>query len=91
MKRFFYLFEWVVVGLILSFIAHALIETGYINYALGRGMVLENHPFLGLAYCALPYWVQYSLLALGVIGGYEAGKFFWRKIYIKKRSRFYKF
>ena len=87
MKRTVYITAWIVLGLLLSFVAHAVMEIGYIKYALGSGVVLTNHMVFGGGYCALPAWLQYLLFALGIVGGYLAGKFFWRVIYIEKRYR----
>ena len=72
--------------MMLSFIAHAVIEIGYIKYALGSGMTVIDYTVFGYAYCALPAWLQVGLLLLGIIGGYLAGVYFWRVIYIEKRS-----
>ncbi len=78
MKKFVYIFLWVVLGLMLSFVAHALIEIFYIKNYLPNG-------FTG--HCALPLWLQIGLPVLGILFGFLAGKFFWRVIYVEKRVR----
>lgn len=82
-----YVVAWMVLGLLLSFIAHALLEMSYIKYALARGIVLLNHMAWGQGFCALPVWLQSLLLVGGIIGGYLAGIFFWRVIYVEGRYR----
>ena len=78
MKRLIYIVSWVVLGLLLSFLAHAFIEITYINFALSRGMVLVDQTAFGRGYCVLPNWLQLLLPVLGAVGGYASGKFFWR-------------
>jgi len=85
MKRIAYIILWIVLGLELSFVAHAIIEMGYVSYSISRGIILDNHTFLGYGYCFLPTWLQSLLLILGIGGGYFAGQYFWRAIYIEKR------
>ena len=88
MKRTVYITAWIILGLVLSFIGHALIEMSYINYALGHGITPVNHTAFGLGYCALPIWLQSLLIVLGITGGITAGNYFWRIIYVEKRRRF---
>ncbi len=83
-KHTIYLIASTILGILLSFIAHAIIEISYINYALTRGIIIVNHGVFGHAYCALPAWLQIGLLLLGIIGGFWLGQFWWRKIYIEK-------
>ena len=90
MKRIVYIVAWVVLGLLLSLITHGLIEISYINYSLSHGIVLANQTAFGHGYCALPIWLQSLLLLTGVVGGFLAGKYFWRVIYIEKRYRRFK-
>ncbi|MDD4902152.1 MAG: hypothetical protein PHE24_03370 [Patescibacteria group bacterium] len=87
MKRIIYLISWVVLGLLLSFLAHAAIEIVYINYALAHSLALVNHGAFGHIFCVLPFWLQVSLPVLGIAGGFCAGVFFWRVIYIEKRYK----
>jgi hypothetical protein len=78
-KRAIYLSAAVILGILLSFIIHALIEINYLNWALSQGKVVE---FYGS--CALSPVLQISLWLLGAIGGFFLGRFWWRKIYIER-------
>lgn len=86
MKKIIYISSWIVLGVLLSFIVHALIEKVYIEQSLARGVVLENQQFLGKAYCVLPQYLSAGLLALGIVGGFFAGRFFWRVIYVEDQT-----
>jgi hypothetical protein len=85
MKRSFYIFMTVILGLLLSFILHALIEMLYINHLISIGKLPQGSYPLGLYWCALPDWTYYSLLVLGIVGGYFLGVNWWRIVYIEKR------
>ncbi|MBI2610113.1 hypothetical protein HYW53_02965 [Candidatus Giovannonibacteria bacterium] len=85
MKRTIYLIASTLLGLLLSFIAHAVIEIFYIKYALSNGIQLENQTAFGFGYCVLPLWLQALLLAAGLIGGYLLGRCWWRIVYIEHR------
>lgn len=83
MKRIFYLVLWIILGLILSFIFHAIIEIIYLNWAkkndLAVNWVLNNT-------CALPLWLIFLLPIFGIIFGLWCGLISWQKIY--KKSSF---
>ncbi|MFA6105371.1 MAG: hypothetical protein WC725_02100 [Patescibacteria group bacterium] len=85
LKKYFYIFSWVVLGLMLSFLAHAIIEIKMIEYALRKNIILYNYTAFGSGYCVLPTVVQFTLIATGVIGGFLAGRYFWRVIYVERR------
>lgn len=79
LKKAVYLVAFIILGFLLSFIAHALIEISYLNWALNQGQVV---PFYGG--CALPPVLRVALLALGAIGGFFLGRFCWRKVYLER-------
>ncbi len=79
LKKVIYLIASIILGLLLSFIAHALIEIGYLRWVLNQGQLA---PFYGG--CALAPWFQAALWASGIIGGFILGRFWWRKIYIER-------
>jgi hypothetical protein len=85
MKKKFYITMVVVLMLELSFLLHSWIEIQYIESALAKGVALSNTYFLGTLYCVLPWWLQYGLLVIAIIGGYYLGQFWWRMVYIEKR------
>ena len=82
-----YVVAWIVLGSLLSFIAYALLEMSFIKYLLADGIVPVNHMTWGQGYCTLPVWLQALLLVGGIMGGYLAGIFFWRVIYVEGRYR----
>jgi uncharacterized protein YneF (UPF0154 family) len=81
-KKTIYITLVMVLGLILSFIAHAIIEIFYINYSLSRGIILK--PSALTSRCYLPSILQIFLILAGLIGGYFLGQKWWTKIYGKK-------
>ncbi|MFH1822170.1 MAG: hypothetical protein ABH830_00545 [Patescibacteria group bacterium] len=79
LKKAAYLTAAIILGLLLSLIAHALIEINYLGRAFTQGQAVT---FYGG--CALPFWLQYALWIAGAIGGYFLGRFWWQKLYIEK-------
>jgi len=85
MKKTIYIILTIFLGLMLSFIGHALVEVAYINSALSSGREVQGIYFLGFGWCALPNWVQYTFSVLGIVGGYFLGQYWWKVVYIEKR------
>jgi len=81
MKKIIYLGLATILGLLLSFILHAGIESIYLKYAKN---ITWHHG------CALPYWLQIGLVLAGLIGGYFLGRFWWRLVYIENKRLFRK-
>ena len=79
LKRAVYLFASTILGVLLSFIAHGLIEINYLRQAESQGKIV---PFYGS--CTLKPELQIALLALGMIGGFFLGRFWWQKIYVER-------
>lgn len=84
LKKIIYIFLTMVLGLILSFIFHALIEIIYINYLLGKGILPK--PSAITSKCYLPSALQVFLIFAGLIGGYFLGQFWWKKVYEKSHK-----
>jgi H+/Cl- antiporter ClcA len=79
LKKAVYLSAATILGILLSFIVHAIIEVNYLSWAQSRGRAVA---FYGG--CALPPWLQAALLVLGALGGFWLGRFWWRKVYIER-------
>jgi hypothetical protein len=79
LKKIVYLIAATFLGLMLSFIAHAFIEMGYLSWAEKKGVTVAF-----LNGCTLSPLLQVTILGVGVIGGYLLGRLWWRKIYIEK-------
>lgn len=84
MKRAFYIFCFAVLGILLQFLVHALIELGVL------ALLLKDFGRYGLGLS----WSQWYLIhhvsatvlfALGVWWGCAAGVKFWNVIYVEKR------
>ncbi|HCJ52643.1 MAG: hypothetical protein A2898_01770 [Candidatus Kerfeldbacteria bacterium RIFCSPLOWO2_01_FULL_48_11] len=86
-KKVVYLCSSVILGILLSLIAHAVVESLYISSALDRNAsIIWYTAFGGLkGACALHPAIQWSLLIGGAVGGYFLGKFWWRLVYIDRR------
>lgn len=78
LKRIIYLIAFTILGILLSFIAHGLIEINYINKAQAQGKTVI---FYGG--CTLKPELQIGLFLAGAIGGFLLGLFWWQKVYIK--------
>jgi len=76
MKKVFYLILFTILGILFSFIAHAVIEILYLKYATHVNWS---------GGCALPDWLKYGLPILGAIGGFLLGRIGWRIVYVEKR------
>lgn len=79
LKNAVYLLAATILGLLLSFLVHALIEINYLSWMASQNILVS---FFGS--CALAPWLQISLWILGAVGGFWLGRFWWRKIYIEK-------
>lgn len=81
MKKIIYHTACVFLGILLSYLVHAVVEIIYLCH--NQNITWYKH--WGVFGCALPPVVQYILLAGGVIGGYFLGRFWWRIVYVEKR------
>jgi len=78
-KKTVYLLATIILGLLLSLLAHAFIEISYLNWVQSKGQIVQ---FYGS--CALPPLLQTSVWILGAVGGFFLGRFWWRKVYIER-------
>jgi hypothetical protein len=78
-KKTVYLLAATILGVLLSLMAHAIIEINYLSWAERHGVIIS---FYGA--CALPPIAQSALWALGAVGGFCLGRFWWRIIYIER-------
>ena len=81
-KRPVYIALATVLGLLLSYLAHALIESSYLSYAEKNSLTVTWSMHFGLGSCALPPILQYGLFAAGLFGGFFLGRFWWRIVYV---------
>ena len=73
------MFSSTILGILLSYLAHAVIEINYLNWLASRG---EAVIFYGG--CALWPPLQIALWLAGAIGGFVLGRFWWRKVYVER-------
>ena len=83
-KRKFYLFCMVILGILLSTIAHVLIETWYIALLIG------DFGTYGLGFSWESWFIIHHiatvvLLVLGILFGYWLGVRWWQIVYVEKR------
>lgn len=78
-KKAVYLVATIILGVLLSFLAHAFIEIKYLDWALGQGVAVPF--YLG---CALPPALSLELLLFGIVGGFFLGRFWWRLVYVER-------
>lgn len=79
-KKTIYLISATILGLLLSFLAHALIEIEYLSWAGSHGVAVTFHNA-----CALAPWLQIALWVLGALGGFFLGLWWWRWVYVERR------
>jgi len=87
-KRDAYLFFSIVLGFLVSFLVHAVVEIWYIGRLVDN---FETYSF-GLSWSKwfFIHDVGAVILALlGVIGGYAVGKRWWQIVYVENRHWFY--
>lgn len=84
-KRTFYLVLTTVLGIVMSFGIHAVVELWYLSWADRAGWTVTWYRQLGGGLCALNPTVEYGLLIIGTIGGYLVGRVWWRIVYIEGR------
>lgn len=85
MKRAIYLTLTAILGLLLSGIAHAVIEMTYLAWAVRNGHPVTWHFYLGRFPCALHPVLFYGLPLAGVVGGFFTGRVWWRWVYVQGR------
>jgi len=74
-----YLSASTILGVLLSFIAHGLIEINYLRNAESQGQIV---PFYGS--CTLKPELQIALFLIGAVGGFLLGLFWWQKVYVER-------
>jgi len=79
LKKAAYLSASVVLGIFLSYLAHAAIEINYLNWAQSHDRIVV---FYGS--CVLWPWLQILLWAGGAVSGFFLGRFWWRKLYVER-------
>ncbi len=80
MKKIIYIILAAFLGLILSFIVHAVIEMVYLGWAEEHVHTVKWVMVWG-GTCALPLWLIYLLPILGIIFGVVLGFYWWKKVY----------
>ena len=68
-----------ILGVLLSVIAHGLVEIGYLKWAIANGQTVEFYNG-----CAFLPAVQVAIIAAGIAGGFFLGKLWWRIIYVDR-------
>jgi len=81
--RTLYLALCVGLGAIASYGAHALIELWWLKQANPAEIAWRSH--VGSGACALPVWLEYGLLGLGLSAGWLMGRTWWRWVYVERR------
>ena len=79
LKKIVYLIASTILGLLLSLIAHAVIEINYIKWSLSNSKEIV---FYGS--CTLTPTLQASIWLIGLILGFFLGLFWWQKIYVER-------
>ncbi len=78
-QKWVYVSASVLCGILVSFVAHSIIEIAYINWLLAYGVASD---FIGR--CTLPILLQVSIAAFGVFAGLHLGLNRWMSLKSKK-------
>ncbi|MFA6043062.1 MAG: hypothetical protein WCV85_01715 [Patescibacteria group bacterium] len=79
-KHVIYLLAALSLGVVLSFLVHAGIETAYLSWAGSAGKTVTWY-----GGCALHPVIQVGLVIVGAVSGFFLGRFWWRLVYIERR------
>lgn len=89
-KKIIYQIATTFLGLLLSFLTHAIIEIWYLKWADRTGHIVKWTSVFGKGLCALPIFLQIGLFILGGISGFLLGLYWWRIVYVEKKHWFSK-
>jgi len=84
-KRPLYLVLTTLLGVMLSYGVHSVLELAYLWNAERNDVLVNWTQHFGVGACALPEWLQYGVLALGLIGGFLIGRIWWRWVYVERK------
>ncbi len=84
MKKVYYYISWVVVGILLQFIVHGLLEIWYL------GLLADNFGKYGFGFTwgdlvVVHYIATAMFLAIGILFGMWQASYWWKKLYGKGR------
>ena len=85
LKRIIYLIVSICIGILMSYIAHALLEIWQLTKMEEKGYQVAWYDHFGVGVCALPPYLQYGIFVLGILGGLFLGFWGWRIVYVEKR------
>lgn len=89
MKRAFYIFSFTILGVLLQFLAHALLEMAVLSLLLDD-FERYNLDLSWSQWYAVHRMLSLLLLMLGIIFGYRWGVFWWQVIYVEQRYKKWK-
>lgn len=84
-KHSVYVTAATVLGLLVSLLAHVLLEMQYLHRADMQGVSVTWTRFFGFGLCALPPLIQYGLVVIGLAGGFFIGRVWWQFVYVERR------
>ncbi|MDP1538817.1 MAG: hypothetical protein Q8M00_02180 [bacterium] len=80
MKKIIFVVLAIILGIILSFLIHAIIEILYLTWAMKTDAAIEWVSVFGEGdKCALPIWLIYLFPVLGIVFGFWLGLYLWQK------------
>lgn len=84
MKKTAYILLTTTLGILFSFILHALIEVLYLDWASQNNIIVQWRTIWGKS-CALDPILSISLLAVGLLVGIWLGFRWWDSVYNKRK------
>lgn len=86
MKKIVYISSFTLLGVLLQFLVHAVVEIFYIN------LLLTNFEVFGLGLSFATWFTIHNIFAvillfLGILLGLKQGLYWWRRIYEDKNNK----
>lgn len=82
MKKYVYVFLWIVLGYVLGM---NLIAAAQLGCSQGAQSLPSVDPFFGDQYCAFPSGAEMLFLVLVIFAAFFSGLYFWKVVYVEKR------
>lgn len=79
LKKTVYLIASAILGLLLGFIVYALLGIEYLHWFVRQGGIGSYS-----SVSAVLLFLEILFMAIGFVGGFFLGKFWWRKVYVER-------
>jgi hypothetical protein len=85
LKKVIYVLLVISLGKILGFLAFELLTLKFVQVLEKRGLPVEFDQIFWFVWSPLPAYLYWTLVYVGVIGGFFLGLKWWQIVYVEKR------